>query len=35
MKRHAEDLLWFASLGCLYAAALTSSKAYLPFMAVV
>jgi hypothetical protein len=35
MKRHAEGLLWFASFGCLYAAALTSSKAYLPVIAVV
>jgi general secretion pathway protein G len=35
MKKHAEGLLWFASLGCLYAAALTSSKVYLPFIAVV
>jgi hypothetical protein len=35
MKRHAEGLLWFASFGCLYAAALTSSKVYLPLIAVV
>lgn len=35
MKRHAEGLLWFASFGCLFAAALTSSKVYLLFIAVV
>jgi hypothetical protein len=35
MKRHAEGLLWLASFSCLVAAALTSLKAYLPFIAVV
>jgi len=35
MKRHVEGLLWLASFGCLVAAALTSLKAYLPFIAVV
>ena len=35
MKSHAEGLLWFASFGCLYAAALTSSKVYLQLIAVV
>lgn len=35
MKRHVEGLLWLASFGCLVAAASTSLKAYLPFIAVV
>ena len=35
MKQHAEGLLWLASFGCLFAAALDSLKDYIPIFAVV
>ncbi len=35
VKRHIEGTLWVVSFGCLWAAALTSSRQYLPIIAVV
>ena len=35
IKQHAEGLLWLASFGCLFAAALASLGAYVPIFAVV
>jgi general secretion pathway protein G len=34
MKQHAEGLLWLASFGCLFAAALDSLRDYIPIFAV-
>jgi len=35
MRGHIEGVLWVVSFGCLWAAALTSPKVYLPVIAAV